>query len=200
MVYAGKFGGWYMQREMVEFFVRASRVIDDLHFLVLTQSEPSLIANEFTRYDVNPDRYTITRVAPERVGAYLAASDFAIAFYKSVPSTIACSPTKVGEYFAAGLPIIASVGVGDLDDILVKNQIGVQIREHTTASYDQGAQQMKRLLNDEQSCERCQCLAQSCFSLEDTGVPRYEALYLQVAGGKVKSKDKNQQRGASWKQ
>src|SRR6185503_659419 len=37
VVYVGKLGGLYMQHELVDFFVEARKVLDNLHFLVLTQ-------------------------------------------------------------------------------------------------------------------------------------------------------------------
>lgn len=36
LIYVGKFTGWYVQREMVEFFALAREAPSDLHFLVLS--------------------------------------------------------------------------------------------------------------------------------------------------------------------
>ncbi len=53
MVYVGKFSGWYMEREMVEFFAAARRTEPRLAFLILTQSDRGLIAAEFSRAGVD---------------------------------------------------------------------------------------------------------------------------------------------------
>ncbi|MDF2440857.1 MAG: hypothetical protein JWN98_1841 [Abditibacteriota bacterium] len=184
MVYVGKFGGWYMQAEMVDFFADAKTIIPDLHFLVLTQSEPELIATEFARRNVPQSDFTITRSAPNRVGAYLAASDFAISFIAAFPSKIASSPTKLGEYLAAGLPVVCNPGVGDVDLIVERYQIGATIPEFEALHYRDAAAQMSELVGDAAVAARCRQAAHSTTSLQETGVPRYHQLYSDVAAAR----------------
>ena len=43
MVYVGKFTGWYMEREMVDFFAAARRLDSALLFLVLTQADQDVL-------------------------------------------------------------------------------------------------------------------------------------------------------------
>ena len=74
LAYVGKFGGWYMQREMVAFFVRARRVLTDLHFLILTQDDRELIEVELRSHGIPSTSYTITAVPPEEMGATLGGS------------------------------------------------------------------------------------------------------------------------------
>ena len=49
MVYVGKFTGWYLEREMVDFFAAARKLVPDLLFVVLTQSDRAIIEREFAR-------------------------------------------------------------------------------------------------------------------------------------------------------
>lgn len=185
MVYVGKFGGWYLQAEMVDFFVAAKRQIPDLHFLVLTQSEPALIESEFERGAVPASDYTVTRSSPERVGAYLAASDFAISFIAAFPSKIASSPTKIGEYLAAGLPVVCNPGVGDVDLIVERYDVGVAVPEFEEESYHRAATKVLSLVADKAASKatsgRCREAAHATTSLQETGVPRYHQLYAAVA-------------------
>jgi glycosyltransferase involved in cell wall biosynthesis len=180
MVYVGKFGGWYMQREMVDFFAVARQEIPRLHFLILTQGDREEIRRELEAVGVGPDSYTITSAPADRVGDYLCASDFAISFIEPVPSKVASSPTKIGEYLAAGLPVASTTGVGDLDSLLTP-QVGALINEHTPAAYRHGLAQIGRLLDDPATAGRCRSLARRELSLEHVGIPRYRDLYERVA-------------------
>ncbi len=181
MVYAGKFGGWYLQREMVDFFVEARTVIAGLHFLVLTQSDDRLINDEFSRHGIPLTDYTVTRAEPAHVGAYLSACDFAISLIKVCPSKISSSPTKIGEYLAAGLPVVCNMGIGDVDAIITENHVGELIREFSAEAYRQSVERMQSFLSDKETLRHCQQVAQDKFSLEEIGIPRYHTLYSAVA-------------------
>jgi hypothetical protein len=127
---------------MVDFFARARLALPGLHFLVLSQSDPSLILEEFERFEIADEARTITRAAPEEVGAYLAAADAAIAFIRPCPSKISASPTKIAEYLAAGLPIVTGTGIGDVDQRLGEYNSGVLLDSFSSESLDRGVQQL----------------------------------------------------------
>jgi glycosyltransferase involved in cell wall biosynthesis len=181
MVYVGKFTGRYMEREMVEFFAVARKSRPDLAFLVLTQSEPEAITAEFERFDIEPSAYRVTRANPEHVGRYLAAADFGICFYQPKFCEIAASPTKVGEYLGAGLPVVASAGIGDLDELVTGNSTGVLVGRFDPAAYEASADAIWTALADPGTAERCRSLARTEFSLALVGVTRYDDMYRHVA-------------------
>jgi hypothetical protein len=180
MIYVGKFGGWYMAPEMADFFVVARESIAGLHFLILTQGERGEIRQQLERHHVGEHDYTIASAPPERLGGYLAAADFGISFIQPVPSKAASSPTKVGEYLGAGLPVVYNEGIGDLDDLLSAD-VGVRLAEHSTRSHRDAAAGIVRLLDDPLTSERCRALAEQSLSLERVGIPRYLDLYEALA-------------------
>ncbi len=180
LIYVGKFTGWYLQREMVEFFARARNVIPTLHFLVLSQSDPSWIRDEFARFDIPDSARTVTRVPPERIGAHLAAADAAIAFIQPCYSKISSSPTKIGEYLAAGLPIVTGRGIGDVDSLLEQHDSGVVLDSFAPENLDRAAHQLQQRMSDAGHRERSRQAAQA-LSLAKVGVPRYATLYERVA-------------------
>ena len=188
MIYVGKFGGWYLQAEMVDFFAKARETMPNLHFLVLSQSERELITKEFARAGLDETHFTLMQVAPARVGAYLWAADFSISFIEALPSKIASSPTKIGEYLAAGLPLICNTGVGDMDTIVEEHQVGVTLDNFTPANYSHAATAIVPLIGNEAIKERCQRAARAHASLQEVGVPRYCALYEQVARNRKQSR------------
>jgi glycosyltransferase involved in cell wall biosynthesis len=179
MIYVGKFGGWYMAAEMAEFFATARDAIPGLHFLVLSQSDVGEIRRELARQEADGD-FSVASVAPEQLGRYLAAADFGISFIRPSPSKASSSPTKVGEYLAAGLPVVSTSGVGDLDT-LITPEIGVLVTEHTAPSHRAAAMQVSRLVAAAKTRERCREVARRELSLANVGVPRYVRLYRDVA-------------------
>ena len=181
MIYVGKFGGWYLQREMVEFFAKARERVSNLHFLVLSQSEPKLIQEEFARVGIGEDAFTLTQVKPEEVGGFLWASDFALSFIRALPSKVASSPTKVGEYLAAGLPLVCNSGVGDMDSIVNTFGVGASLDEFCDESYAKATEDVLSLIADEGVKKRCLDAARAHASLQEVGIPRYCALYEAVA-------------------
>jgi glycosyltransferase involved in cell wall biosynthesis len=183
LIYVGKFGGWYMAAEMANFFAVAKRSIPSLHFLVLTQGEREEIERELTRRGVRSD-YTIASAPPEQLGGYLAAADFGISFILPAPSKASSSPTKVGEYLGAGLPVVCTSGVGDLDTLITPD-VGVLVSEHTEAAYRGAAENTIGLLAREDTRERCLGVARRELSLADVGIPRYRRLYEEVAARTV---------------
>jgi glycosyltransferase involved in cell wall biosynthesis len=181
MVYVGKLTGVYMDREMADFFAIARRHEPGLVFLVLTQSPADSIVDELRRAGVPDDAYRITQAPASEVGTYLATSSFAICFCHPKPSLIASSPTKIGEYLAAGLPVVSGPDVGDTDTILRERQAGVVVEAFDDAAYEQAAQRMLTLLREPGIRERCRTVAQRVFSLDEVGIPRYDALYREIA-------------------
>jgi glycosyltransferase involved in cell wall biosynthesis len=183
MAYVGKFTGRYMEREMVEFFVAARRVRPDLFFLTLTQSDPEVLGREFVRLGIGSEDYLITSASPDEVGRYLAGVDFATCFYQPKFSEIAASPTKVGEYLGAGVPVVATAGIGDVDDLIAGREVGVLIGDFTPAAYAAAAEQILAFAGDPECRERCRAIARAHLSLKDVGIPRYDRLYREVARG-----------------
>ena len=185
MVYAGKLGGRYTTRDMVDFFCVARRQFAELRFLILTQSPTAIVEDEFARRGVGEDSYCCLEVSPEELPAHLALADFAIFFLASGFSQIAASPTKIGEYLAAGLPVVCSSGIGDLED-LTDEEVGAAVTAFNTAEYERAARRIRTLLDDgEIAARRCRAAAQRHFSLATVGVPGYLRLYAALTGGRT---------------
>jgi len=95
-------------------------------------------------------------------------------------SLLAATPTKVGEFLAAGRPVVVNAGLGDLDTLLADYDCGVVVRDRTGGELERALDEIDRLLADDEVSARCRRLAEAAFNL-DTGVDRLVALYERAA-------------------
>jgi len=81
------------------------------------------------------NRVLFTSADREDVPAFLALADLSVVFIRADISKAGCSPTKLAELFACGVPVIANAGVGDLDRIIdPKTNGSVLIEDFSDAS------------------------------------------------------------------
>jgi glycosyltransferase involved in cell wall biosynthesis len=181
LLYLGKFTGWYMEQEMVEFYAAARAQIPDLLLAVLTQADPAPAVAALESRGIAPDDYRIAKVAADEVGRYLAAADAGICFIRPCLSKISSSPTKIGEYLAGGLPVVSGRGIGDVDALLASDGVGLLVPEFGSAAYAEAATRLRTLLEDATVSDRCRIVARRELSLTEVGIPRYDRLYRRVA-------------------
>lgn len=188
LIYVGKFGGWYMEAEMADFFATAREERPDLFFLIVTQADRAAVIAELGGHGVPSSDYRVTSSAPEELGRHLAAADLGISFIRPSFSKISSSPTKVGEYLAAGLPIVSSAGIGDVDAILTGHEAGVLVRDFSADGYRAATAEAVKLLEDPGVGDRCRVAAHRELSLREVGIPRYDRVYRQVAAALIQAR------------
>jgi glycosyltransferase involved in cell wall biosynthesis len=182
LLYAGKLGGWYLTEAMVDFIATAMNFLPGLRWNVWTQSDPTPLRRLLSTRCLD-EKVSIGRVAPEDLPGKLSKGWAALSFIKPCVSKLASSPTKIGEYLAAGLPIVSTAGIGDLDTLLngqaneSGKPIGVLLRDCTEDAYRQALPELIELLNDPSTPQRCRAVAGEHFDLARVGWPRYRAIY-----------------------
>jgi glycosyltransferase involved in cell wall biosynthesis len=188
LVYVGKFGGWYMEAEMADFFSVARQERPDLFFLIVTQADRAAVIAELERHGIPSSDYRVTSSPPDELGRYLAAADLGISFIRPSFSKISSSPTKVGEYLAGGLPIVSTAGIGDVDAILTEHEVGVLVRGFSPDHYRAAAAAAEAMAGNPAAAERCRSAAHAELSLREVGIPRYDTVYRQVAAAVTRAR------------
>lgn len=110
MVYSGSLSTWYLPDltlRVGEAFCRRTGG----SFVVLTQ-EVEFVEERARALGTAP---IVRAVSPGEVPAWLAAADVGLSFVRPDPAKQASAPTKVAEYLASGLAVVATSGVGDLE-------------------------------------------------------------------------------------
>jgi glycosyltransferase involved in cell wall biosynthesis len=183
IVYVGSFGGWYLTEETIAFFASARRRDPSAFAMVLTQSDAGDVARRLRNAGLADGDFSVRNAAPADVPRYLNAADLALSFIKPGYSKQASSPTKIAEYLISGLPVVSNAGIGDLDALIERENVGRIVREFSEAGYTRVLAEMDELKRDDGLRGRCQRVARSHFDLEGVGGPRYRRLYVRLMEG-----------------
>ncbi|MDT5060852.1 MAG: hypothetical protein QOH63_1311 [Acidobacteriota bacterium] len=181
-VYVGALGGWYLTDEMADFLALAHERDRRAFSLVLTQSPPEMMTRRMQARGLAETDYLVRRVDPRLIPRYLKAADVTLSFIKPCYSKLSSSPTKIAEYLASGLPVICNAGIGDLDQVIEEDGVGVLIRELNEEAYLRALSAIEVLEHDAELAERCRASAQARFDLETVGGARYRRLYHHLNG------------------
>jgi glycosyltransferase involved in cell wall biosynthesis len=177
VAYLGSIGGWYLLGEMVDFFRAYSRRFPDAVFLFVTPGDPAVIVAEAAKAGIASERVVIRSASRDEVPRLMAAADFGLFFVKPCFAATACSPTKMAEMLALGLPIVTNAGVGDIAEIIRDTGCGVAIERFDEKAYEAAIIGMELLgLSAQQLSET----ARSQFDLK-IAINCYETAYRALA-------------------
>ena len=183
VVYVGSFGGWYMAEETARFMALAYKQDPRTFALVLTQTPPEPIAARLSELGVPEDSFHVGRVAPADVPKYLKASDIAVSFIRACYSKLSSSPTKIAEYLAAGLPVVCNAGIGDVDEVIEGDRVGVVLREFDDESFARALEEVEALRAEGDLSGRARASAEQRFDIERVGGAKYRRVYARLAAG-----------------
>lgn len=127
--YVGSIGTWYQLREMLLAFKHITHLKPNALFLFVTKESPSIIHSETKELGINPDSVRVVSVPHQKVPCYISLFDCSIFFIRPSFSKKASSPTKQGEIMAMGIPLICNAGVGDTDEIVLRYNSGLVLKD-----------------------------------------------------------------------
>jgi glycosyltransferase involved in cell wall biosynthesis len=177
--YLGSLGGNYMLNEMLEFFACFARLNSGAIFLLVTVEDPDSIRKAARARGIDDDLLVIRAAGRDEVPRMIAAADAGIAFKSASFSSLACSPTKLGEMLAMGIPVVANSGVGDVEALLTASRSGIVVNEFSEGSYRNAVDKLKSLSI---SAEEVRDRARKALDLENA-VKRYSEIYDALGGG-----------------
>lgn len=182
LCYLGSLGGRYRVDDLMR-FVADIRKRRSAHLLVISRSEEALIRRAASGAGLGGDAYTVRSVARSEVPALLASCQVGLHFLPKTVGTIGGSPTKIGEYWACGLPVVISAGMGDVDDIVRQERIGVVLNGELRPSTEGRAclEELDEILADPDVAARCRSAAARHYGLE-VGVAAQLKLYDHLLG------------------
>jgi glycosyltransferase involved in cell wall biosynthesis len=174
LVYSGSLGSWYMGREMLA-FARVAGSILGAPTLFLTPDGSRLKG-------LAPDsQVEVREAAPADVPGWLRQARAQFFFYQPSPARRATCPTKLAEGLACGLPVLCNRGIGDVDELVQREGVGVLVDGFTDAALQASLRDLRVLLDDPGIHDRCRSVATRVFDVR-VGSDQYRSLYREMAG------------------
>ena len=128
---------------------------------------------------LSPNDWQLEAIRYEDIPKRLAEHHVGIHFLQKGISEHTGSPTKIGEYWAVGLPVVITSNMSDNDEIIQEENVGVVIKSHTDKSYLDGFEKLQQLLADSQLSLRCRQTAENHCALV-SACDKQLALYKQL--------------------
>jgi len=176
LAYLGSLGGNYMLGEMLDFFRAYRDRNPGARFLFVTREDSGAIRAEAVRRGIPPDELVIRSAQREEVPRLLGGADLGIAFKQPTFSAAGCSPTKLAEILAVGLPFIANAGVGDVAEFLSRTSSGVTVTDLTDQDYKVALDRVETITLSPRECRQA---AVDFFDVA-MGVQRYDQVYRRL--------------------
>lgn len=175
-VYTGSLGGRYRINEMARFLRIVREELPGTTLTVYSHSSAEMIRNEMRRHGAEDAWWSLNFKPHAEIASAVAAHHVGLFFLAPGINAEVCSPTKIGEYWASGLPVVTTPTVGDVDALVRSERVGVVVESDTDESCRRAARELRILLDEDGLAQRCRHVAEAAYSL-DRGVEAQIQLY-----------------------
>lgn len=177
LAYVGSLGPDYLLADMMRLFAELRAQRPDAVFLLLCNNGADQAHAAAAAAGLPAHAIRVIGLPRAQVPSYLSVADASVVFIRADLSKIGCSPTKLAELFACGIPVIANAGVGDMDAILSPARNGsVVLPALTTEAMRAGLATLLAPAGPDAAKIRENSLE---FSLE-AGIERYASLWAAL--------------------
>lgn len=179
ITYLGSVGGWYMTKEMFDFFALLSNRYPEYVMLILTKDNPEIVKQEAKESGILPQKLFVTYSSRQQLPTYLGMCESSVFFIRPTFSKKASSPTKHAELMGMGIPVICN-DIGDTGHIINATQTGILINGFSQEELSKAVDQYRELQKIPKAAIRAS--AQELFDLE-AGSKKYHQLYNTILEG-----------------
>ncbi len=173
-VYSGSASKWQNLNEIKKFMSIACRELKNIKFKILTYHLDSFFSLFSNEKEIE-NQIEIMSNKPHEVFETLKQCDFSLLIRDNNLINNVASPLKFAEYLAAGLPIIISKGIGDTEEIVNCNRVGVIYNEDNPK---ESILKMVELVN-KNTKKRCLDLAENHFNIK-TSFEQYQNIFNRL--------------------
>ncbi len=174
--YLGSLGGWYLEKEMLDFFSVLVAKNPSAKFLFITPDPPARIHTACKEAGINKEKVFIQYAPRTEVPLFLSLSAINIFFIKDAYSKKASSPTKQGEVMAMGIPLICN-DIGDTGMIVERSGSGIVVKGFGKEEYEKAVEKIPALL--QLSKEKIRDAAMEYYDLS-AGLDKYKQIYSRL--------------------
>lgn len=176
----GSLGTWYELDPIFQLFVIARRQTSNAGLIFINRDQHHLIRSKILEYDIDPRLVQYFSASQSNIPKALNAINVGLLFYRAGVSRVACSPTRFAEYLSAGIPCLISAGVGDTQEIVEREGVGIVLSDYQTETLERSFFAIKDLMSQPDLADRCRDVAKKYFSLEE-GASKYSSIYFTLS-------------------
>lgn len=180
MGYVGSVGVWYLFDDTLNCFKELQRRIPEARLHILNQGDHDYIRERISVAGIRAESVQIEVAEHTGVAMAMQHMDAGIFLIKPAYSKLASAPTKLGEFLGCGIPCLGNTNVGDMADILEKEQVGVVLSAFDEASIKNAIEKLLFLTKKSDIKLQCRDVALRYFSL-DSGVQAYDRIYRELS-------------------
>jgi hypothetical protein len=168
----------YLEQPFFELVQRAKLTHEALRVLVLTPDVDKFKQAMKKHLPIEHQNiFYIFSVPHKSVPFYLASADILASFIKPSFARIACSPTKISEALAQGIPIISNCRIGDLEQWFDSLDAGVLVDFSSSREIEETSKILYKIRA--KGGQRLRDLAQTKVSL-DIANQQYAKIYQRL--------------------
>jgi hypothetical protein len=127
-VYSGGIQPWQCVPDILLFFKKiiTTDILKSLNptLLLLIWDKQNQVSKWIEEIDLPLDKVIVKSIPQNEVMEYLSAADVGLLFRENLTTNLVSSPTKAAEYLNSGLPILSTPYVGDIPDLIQKENVG----------------------------------------------------------------------------
>ena len=164
-VYIGSVGNRYILNKIGSFMAAARKIHPNVTLQVYSKADTDLITRMLDEGGLGREAWTLEAVPYSEMPARLPNFQAGLFFLTEGISEHGCSPTKIGEYWATGLPVVTTPNVSDTDEIIRRERVGVVVERQDEESYLQTFGQLREILKDDELSGRCRQAAEVHYAL-----------------------------------
>lgn len=178
VAYVASSSGWHGLDEVMRVFLELLKTRPDARLAVATYPSTSAAEEALEAAGLPRDRVDCLTARPDDIPDLLLGCDLAFMFEARHLIREVCAPIKFSEYMAAGLPVVANRGIGDVSDWIGTRELGILV---DPAKPESAASAVEELLGSEDyrsgaASSRCLEFARTEMNMEQT-LREYEEVY-----------------------
>lgn len=178
-VYVGSVGGRYDLSNIGRFIAAAKNRNPNVRLQIYSKGNREYIARTLAESGLSETDWNLASAAYVEIPKLISEYDAGIHFLQRGISEHSGSPTKIGEYWAVGLPVVITSNMSDNDTIVKRENLGSVISEHSEENYIEAFDEISELIGNPTVRNRCRQAAENHYSL-DAGCRDQFALYQKL--------------------
>lgn len=151
LLYLGTLSIWQWPAAMFGLFARIHREFPDTFLYMLIPEYDHPVAHEYLKkYQITDGNYLLEEVPHHMAGQRIGLADAGFLLREEHPVNRVSSPTKFGEYLAAGIPVILTEGIGDYSEMADIMNVGLTLKLETEVVSPVEFDRLKSFISDVQ--------------------------------------------------